>query len=117
MRRSRSRWSGSRVTEAMLAPFALVTIGTMLFHTRALESMMLGEEKARSQGVSVESAHMGSWSLPGCVRGLRGPIAFVGLIVPICPQVVRRLTPSSLPMSALMGAPFLFYAIPSRERV
>ena len=112
------RWSLGNLAQvgyqgvAMLAPFAVVTVLTMLMHARALESMMLGEEKARSQGVSVVRVRtlvlgIGALGVGACVAWC-GPIAFVGLIVPHFARMLfgasRRLL---LPMSAVMGAGFL----------
>ena len=112
------RWSLGNLAQvgyqgvAMLAPFALITVVTMLMHSRALESMMLGEEKARSQGVSVVRVRtlvlgVGALGVGACVAWC-GPIACVGLIVPHFARMLfgasRRLL---LPMSAVMGAGFL----------
>ena len=112
------RWSLGNLAQVgykgvvMLVPFALVTVVTMMMHSRALESMMLGEEKARSQGVSVVRVRtlvLGVGALGvGASVAWCGPIAFVGLIVP---HFVRKAFGASrrllLPMSALLGAGFL----------
>ena len=112
------RWSLGNLAQVgyrgvlMILPFALISVVTMLAYVRALESMMLGEEKAKSQGVSVVRVRtlvlgVGALGVGACVAWC-GPIAFVGLIVP---HLVRMGFGASrhvlLPMSAVCGAGFL----------
>ena len=112
------RWSLGNLAQvgyrgvAMILPFALVSVVTTLAYVRALESMMLGEDKAKSQGVSVVRVRtlvlgVGALGVGACVAWC-GPIAFVGLIVP---HLVRMGFGASrrilVPMSAISGAGFL----------
>jgi len=112
------RWSLGNLSQVgyrgvwMLAPFAVLTVAVTLGHVRALESMVLGEARAQSQGVSVVRVRtllLGVGAIGvGATVAWCGPISFVGLIVP---HLVRMGVGSSrrvlLPMSAISGAGFL----------
>ena len=112
------RWSLGNLSQIgfrgvlMILPFALIATVTILFNARALESMMLGEAKAKSQGVDVVRVRsivlgVGALGVGACVAWC-GPISFVGLIVPHVMRIffgsTRRIL---LPMSAVFGAGFL----------
>lgn len=96
----------------MILPFVLVTWGLLLSQTRALQTLLGGEERAHSQGVNVPWLRalvlgIGALGVGACVAWC-GPIAFIGLIVP---HMVRLGIGSSrrvmLPMSIVVGAGFL----------
>lgn len=111
----------------LLAPFALVTTITLLAQTRALDTLLGGEERAHGQGVDVGRVRAlvlgtGALGVSACVAWC-GPIAFVGLVVP---HLVRLLVGASrrrlLPISIAAGAGFLVLCdtaarviIPGRE--
>ena len=112
------RWSLGNLAQVgyrgitMIVPFALVSVIPTLAYVRALDSLMLGEDKAKSQGVSVVKVRtlilgVGALGVGACVAWC-GPIAFVGLIVP---HLVRMGFGASrrvlVPMSAIAGAGFL----------
>lgn len=95
-----------------LAPLCILCCIGVLTQTRALETLVSGEERAHSQGVAVIRTRttvlgFGAIGIAACVAWC-GPIAFVGLIVP---HIVRRILGSTrtvlLPFSGLVGAAFL----------
>lgn len=112
------RWSlgslstvGYDKTFGVLPLFLLGSWG-MLRHTRGLQAMTAGAERAATQGVDVVRVRTqvltaGSLVVAGSVAAT-GPIAFVGLIVP---HLVRRAVGGGprtlLPLSAIAGAGFL----------
>lgn len=112
------RWSLGHLTQVgyqgvqLLAPIAIFCGSVLLFHTRALESMIGGEERAHAQGVDVRRTRSvclatGALGVGACVAWC-GPIAFVGLIVPHMVRLGLGATRRVLfPMSALLGAAFL----------
>jgi iron complex transport system permease protein len=112
------RWSLGHLTQVgyrgvqILLPFAVVCCGVLLAHTRALETMIGGEERAHAQGVDVRRTRSvclatGALGVGACVAWC-GPIAFVGLIVPHMVRLGLGPTRRVLfPMSALGGAAFL----------
>ena len=96
----------------VLLPFAVISVIGLLLQTRALESLVAGEEQAFSQGVDVAKVRMrvlllGALGVAACVAWC-GPIAFVGLVVPHLVRLglgsVRRVL---IPMSGVVGAAFL----------
>ncbi|MEE2962411.1 MAG: iron ABC transporter permease [Myxococcota bacterium] len=127
------RWSLGNISQVgyqgvlLMIPFALVSITIIFSQIRALDSLVLGEDKAHSQGVSVTKVRtltLGIGALGvGASVAWCGPIAFVGLIVP---HLIRLWLGSSrrilIPMSAICGAGFLVLCdtlarilIPGRE--
>jgi iron complex transport system permease protein len=112
------RWSLGQLTQVgysgveLLAPVAVVCVAVLLSQTRALESMIGGEERAHAQGVNVRRTRTialatGALGVGACVAWC-GPIAFVGLIVPHLVRLGIGATRRILfPMSALVGAAFL----------
>ena len=96
----------------LLLPFFLFGLLIVLLNTRELNAMMLGEEKAKHIGVSVNSRKL--WLLlsgsvlAGAAVAVSGTIGFVGLVVP---HIVRRLWGADhrhlVPLSALNGATLL----------
>jgi ABC-type Fe3+-siderophore transport system permease subunit len=112
------RWSLGQLTQVgwqgvqLLLPVVVLCCGILLAHTRALESMIGGEERAHAQGVDVRrtrSVCLATGALGvGAVVAWCGPIAFVGLIVPHLVRLSLGPTRRVLfPMSALTGAAFL----------
>jgi len=112
------RWSLGNLTQVgyagvkLLVPIAVVCCAILLAQTRALESMLGGEERAHAQGVNIRRTRtlclaVGAVGVGACVAWC-GPIAFVGLIVPHLIRLgvgpTRRIL---FPMSALGGAAFL----------
>ncbi len=96
----------------MLLPFVAICWGVLLSQTRALQTLLGGEERAHSQGVNVPLLRslvlgVGALGVGACVAWC-GPIAFIGLIVP---HMVRMGVGASrrvmLPMSVVLGAGFL----------
>jgi len=96
----------------LLLPFSTVTIASLFWLTRALQTLASGDDLAAVQGVKVRSVRtlalgMGALGVAACVAWC-GPIAFVGLIVPHLTRLLfgptaRRL----LPLSAVAGSAFL----------
>ena len=111
----------------LILPFVVPAAALLLMQTRALNSLVGGEQRAHSQGVDVPRTRalvlgVGALGVAACVAWC-GPIAFVGLIVPHMVRLSlgtdRRIL---LPMSAVVGAGFLAacdlgarLAIPGRE--
>ena len=92
-----------------LCGFACVGI---LWHTRALETLISGEEHAFTQGVNVHAVRsrvlfFGSLGVALTVAWC-GPIAFIGLVVPHLVRMSFNQTRRILfPLSAVMGGTFL----------
>jgi iron complex transport system permease protein len=97
---------------AAVAPFLLVGAVLAVASSRALDSMALGDDLARSVGQRVARARAVAAAsvvlLCGASTAAAGPIWFVGLVVP---HVARSLTGPAhrwlLPTSALLGAVLL----------
>ena len=97
------------------APFMLVGGVLLLSVGRSLDALTLGEDTARSLGVSLERTRfrvvMGTAIAVGAATAVAGAIGFVGLVVP---HLMRPLVGSSpsrlLPASALGGAALLLSA-------
>ena len=96
----------------MILPFVGACWLLLLGHTRALQTLLAGEDRAHSQGVNVPWLRsmvlgVGALGVGACVAWC-GPIAFIGLIVP---HIVRLFVGPSrrvlLPMSIVTGAGFL----------
>ncbi len=96
----------------LMLPFVVVSVAALLLLSRALASLVAGEDVAHAQGVDVRRTRtvalgMGSLGVAACVAWC-GPIAFVGLLVP---HLVRLLVGSTqrvlLPMSLIVGSAFL----------
>ncbi len=99
----------------IVLPYATVSAVILLVHRRSLDILSLGDDKAKSMGVSprrvrllvVIAASLGTAS----VVAVSGLIGFVGIIVP---HIVRRLVGTSyrivLPVALLGGATFVILA-------
>ncbi|HYI34873.1 MAG TPA: iron ABC transporter permease [Glaciibacter sp.] len=96
-------------------PFVVAGVALAALNARQLNALALGEDTARSLGISVLRARIagiaGITLLAGCAVTLAGPIAFAGLLVPHIARAVvgadyRRL----LPLSAVTGAVVLLLA-------
>ncbi|MEB2310304.1 MAG: iron ABC transporter permease [Sorangiineae bacterium] len=96
----------------LMAPFVVISTGTLLSLARELAALVAGEELAQAQGVDVRRTRtlalgLGSLGVAACVAWC-GPIAFVGLLVP---HLVRLLVGATervlLPLSLVVGAAFL----------
>jgi len=102
---------------AMVALVLYLVVGgsILLWQTRSLNLLTLGEESARSLGVEVETVKktvfFTSALLTGAVVSVSGMIGFVGMVIPHAVRMVigadHRLL---LPASALVGGTFLVAA-------
>jgi iron complex transport system permease protein len=112
------RWSLGHLPQVgyrsigIFAPFAALTVVSLIGMSRALDVFAAGEDLAHSRGVSVTFLRAivigsGSLGVAACVAWC-GPIAFVEIIVP---HIVRLIVGSSrrvlLPMSVVVGGAFL----------
>jgi ABC-type Fe3+-siderophore transport system permease subunit len=108
---SGSTWSGDAALAAQLIP----ALAVLLFLSRPLNAMAIGEETAAYLGVSVERtkwlAYGAASLLAAASVATAGVIGFVGLIIP---HAVRLIWGSDyrvvIPASALLGATFLLLA-------
>jgi len=106
-----ARWSYIRIA---LPHFAL-GVAAVIFHTRELNCILMGDETAMHLGVNVERARKvllaGATLLTATAVSQSGLIGFVGLIVP---HVTRMITGPDhsllIPASALGGAAFMVAA-------
>ncbi|MDX9715111.1 MAG: iron ABC transporter permease [Dissulfurispiraceae bacterium] len=92
-------------------PICIGIIGLM-FHTRQLNVLSMGEEEARSLGINVERVKLVVIFLATLICALTvmlgGMIGWVGLIIPhICRMIVGPNNVVLLPASALVGASYL----------
>ncbi len=100
---------------AMMYVVIVVCVSILLFQTRNINLMTLGEAKAQQLGVSVERTKCICFIAASIMTGLSvavsGLIGFVGLVVP---HIVRLLFGPdhrlALPASALLGGIFLVIA-------
>ena len=99
----------------VVIPYVVVCITVCVLAGRALDVMSVGEDEARSLGLSVRSVRLlvvAASSLgTAAIVSVVGLIGFVGIIVP---HIVRLLVGTSyrriLPISVLFGAAFLVLA-------
>ena len=95
-----------------LFPLCAISCIGILWQTKALETMIFGEEHAFTQGVNIRYVRtmvlfFGGLGVAVTVAWC-GPIAFIGLVVPHIVRMIFNNTRRILfPMSALMGASFL----------
>jgi iron complex transport system permease protein len=110
---SLSTASWSSVT--LVLPYVVVCVAVCLLSARALDSMSVGDEEARSLGVPVHRIRLmviiASSLGTAAVVSVAGLIGFVGIIVPHAVRLVvgtsyRRI----LPLSVIVGAAFLVFA-------
>lgn len=96
----------------MILPYTLLGVAAVLFSSRWLNALQLGEETARSIGVRVERVRLILLVLAAILAAsavsVAGMLGFVGLVVP---HMVRMVTGSDfdylLPASAIWGASFV----------
>jgi iron complex transport system permease protein len=99
--------------DALLILSVVVAVGLLLsfFTIKSLNSLLLGENYAQSQGLNVKKVRLqilvATSILTGSVTAFVGPIAFVGLAVPHLSKLVFK-TSNHL---VLFGATLLFGAI------
>jgi iron complex transport system permease protein len=106
---------------ALAAPFVLVGCAIVLAFGRQLDALALGDDAARSLGVSVPT--LSAWIVAGVALavgasvGVAGAIGFVGLIVPhvLRPWVGHR--PSSLLLPSALGGAALLTAADIAVRI
>lgn len=101
----------------LLIPGISIAAGTLLllFQSRALNAMLMGEETAATLGIHTVKLSkfliVFTALLTGVIVSVSGSIGFVGLMIP---HIVRLLVGSDhrrvLPVSALTGAIFLIWA-------
>ena len=91
---------------------SFVACAGILWQTKALETMISGEEQAFTQGVDIQKVRslvlfFGGLGVAASVAWC-GPIAFIGLVVPHIVRMVFNNTRRVLfPMSGIVGASFL----------
>ncbi|MDL5047232.1 iron ABC transporter permease [Oscillatoria amoena NRMC-F 0135] len=99
----------------MIAPFSLMGITICLLLAKPMNILCLGEDKAKSLGLSVEKFKMIVFILAALLTGtavaVSGIIAFVGLVVP---HIMRMITGPDhrrlIPAAALGGGLLVLYA-------
>lgn len=99
----------------LLWPFLVVGAGLVVANIAALNALALGEDTARSLGISVLGARATGITaislLAGAAVTLAGPIAFAGLVVP---HLARAMVGTDyrwlVPVGALAGAAVLLLA-------
>ncbi|WP_058301990.1 FecCD family ABC transporter permease [Gorillibacterium timonense] len=115
-----SYWYNSRLYQMdpelirLALPFAVMGLILVLFLSKRISILSLGEEQALGLGVRVGPvkvlAMLGVTLLSGITVALAGKIAFIGLIVP---HIARKLTGSDyrwiIPISAVLGGLFLAF--------
>ena len=92
-----------------MVPFVIVAVVLALASWRALDTLALGDDVARSLGASLARSRglcaLAVVATAGIATAACGPISFVGLVVP---HMVRRFTGPEhrwlLPYSAIVGA-------------
>lgn len=98
-----------------VALVVILTVALLLVLGRKLDALAIGDETARTLGVSPEALRTGLLVLislcVGVVVAASGSIGFVGLVVP---HLARRLVGSvhahAIPIAALLGAILLLWA-------
>lgn len=95
-----------------LAPIVIVGMGLLFVHSRELNILLTGNERAMTLGVNVAQVRLVAFYLVSLLVGgivsVCGPIGFVGLIVPhLCRLVVGPDHRKLAPASALFGGVFL----------
>ena len=95
-----------------LAPIVLFGMGLLFVHSRELNILLTGNERAMTLGVNVARIRLVAFYLVSLLVGgivsVCGPIGFVGLIVPhLCRLVVGPDHRKLAPASALFGGVFL----------
>lgn len=96
----------------MAAPYIILGLILIIFHSRELNALLLGEEPARHLGIDVEKVKglllLGGTLTASAAVSVSGVIGFVGLIVP---HGVRLLIGPDhrflLPVTGLLGASFM----------
>lgn len=96
-------------------PAIILFLGLLiaLFRIKDLNALLLGENYARSMGISVEQSRLwiilSAGMLAGVVTAFCGPIAFIGLAVPHLARIAFDTTDHKvlIPTSVLMGAAIL----------
>lgn len=115
------KWVWGDLQAVQVGPLAVscvalaVSLLVLMALNRKLDTLVLGEDVARSLGVDVRRTQLlalGAASLATAISvALAGAVGFVGLIIP---HVVRRLFGAGhrvyLPVSALLGGVFLVLA-------
>jgi iron complex transport system permease protein len=113
---------------AILVPLILLTIGAAFLLMQPLNVLLLGEDYAKSMGVSVKTLR---WKLilitailAGSVTAFCGPIAFVGIAVPHLARSILRTQRQQLlmPVTLLLGMLLLLICqiiaqLPMQDRI
>ena len=100
---------------AIFAAYAVVPLGLIAFHARALDLVVLGEEPAHHLGAAVErtrrTVYLCTALLTAASVATCGIIGFVGLVVPHAVRTVARpLHRTLLPAVFLVGGAFMVLA-------
>lgn len=99
----------------MILPYFLTALAVILFYSKDLNILLLGEESAAHLGLNVERTKIillgAAALLTASVVSVSGSIGFIGLVVPHIARMIigpdhRRL----IPLAALFGASFLLLA-------
>ncbi|MBY0471266.1 iron ABC transporter permease [bacterium] len=108
--------SSARIGGSLMTLILVVILsGSLWFHWRELDALLLGEEAARSLGFSIEGSRrkfilLTSLLVGLCVSG-SGIIGFVGLMVPhFARKMVGSLHLKLVPLCAIWGAATLTFA-------
>ncbi|MDN4474080.1 FecCD family ABC transporter permease [Demequina zhanjiangensis] len=107
--------TGRTWTHVTVAAIALAVLAPLvLWNARALRTMEMGDDTARSLGISVGPARatlaVSSVLLAASAVALTGPIAFIALVAPALALRLTRNAGVTLIPSALMGAVLLLAA-------
>ena len=94
---------------SLTVPYFAAGLGLLIYYSRDLNALLLGEEASRHLGIEVEKVKkrllLATSLLTAAAVAVTGIIGFVGLIVP---HIVRLVTGPDhrvlIPMSALTGA-------------
>ena len=109
---SQGSFSGSDMTGCLYALFIVgISFFLVMMLCKPLDALRLGEEYARSVGISVKKCRIMiivlSSILSACVTAFAGPVSFIGIAVPF---LMRELLKSSKPV-VLVPACFLSGAV------
>lgn len=111
--------SFSEVQFAM--PFIALGCAALLFTGRALDALTLGEDAARSLGLSLRRTQMlivlGAGLAVGASVAVTGVVGFVGLIVPHLLRPLTGARPSALLLPSALGGAVLVLAADSLVRL
>ena len=100
----------------ILLPIIFIGLLFSFFMSKSLNSYLLGENTARSLGISIKKTRLGiiiiTSILAGSITAFCGPIGFIGIIVPHFARMISRSYNHKvlIPMSILLGINILLLA-------